>query len=333
MKKNIFAVCDLEADYASSFMNYLNQKKNIPFDIQAFSSVEKLMNYGKEMRIELLLISARAMRQEVRELDIGQIIILSEGSALPELKGYPSVYKYQATSDVVREVMACYGEEGKLSPSTFSFMKKTTKIYAIYSPVNRCMKTSLALTMGQILAKKQSTLYLSLEGYSGFPELLGKEYAHTLSDLFYYIRQGDGNFMFRMNGMIQTVNGLDYIPPVQTPADVLGVVWEDLDKLLSEIILHSSYEQVILDVGNEIQDLFPLLERCDRIYMPVRKDPVSDCKIRQFEKLARDWDYAQVLSKMERLVLPEFSAGEIVKNYVEELPFGEMGAYAKQLLE
>ena len=29
MKKNIFAVCDLEVDYALNFMDYLNQKEAI----------------------------------------------------------------------------------------------------------------------------------------------------------------------------------------------------------------------------------------------------------------------------------------------------------------
>ena len=43
MKKNIFAVCDLEVDYALNFMDYLNQKKNIPFEIQAFTTVESLI--------------------------------------------------------------------------------------------------------------------------------------------------------------------------------------------------------------------------------------------------------------------------------------------------
>ena len=54
MKRNIFAVCDLEVDYALNFMDYLNQKKNIPFEIQAFTTVEKLIAYGKHTHIELL---------------------------------------------------------------------------------------------------------------------------------------------------------------------------------------------------------------------------------------------------------------------------------------
>ena len=61
MKKNIFAVCDLEVDYALNFMDYLNHKKNIPFEIQAFTNVESLIAYGKMNHIELLLISQKAM--------------------------------------------------------------------------------------------------------------------------------------------------------------------------------------------------------------------------------------------------------------------------------
>lgn len=79
MRRSVFAVCDLEVEYALNFMDFLNRKKNIPFEIQAFTAVENLIDYGKHTHIELLLISGRAMCREVRELDIGKIIILSEG--------------------------------------------------------------------------------------------------------------------------------------------------------------------------------------------------------------------------------------------------------------
>lgn len=137
MKRNIFAVCDLEVDYALNFMDYMNRKKNIPFEIQAFTSVENLIAYGKQTHIELLLISGRAMCREVRDLDIGKIIILSEGVHPPELDQYPSVYKYQSSSDVLREVMACYGAEKKTVADQIAVLKKTTEIIGIFSPLGR----------------------------------------------------------------------------------------------------------------------------------------------------------------------------------------------------
>ena len=236
MKKNIFAVCDLEVDYALNFMDYLNQKKNIPFEIQAFTTVESLIAYGKNIHIELLLISQKAMCRQVQELEIGKIVILSEGVHPPELDRYPSVYKYQASSDVVREVMACYGAEKAVTPVAFPVLKKTTVIYGIYSPVGRCLKTSFALTLGQILAKEKAVLYLNLEEYAGFEELMGKGFSQNLSDLLYFVRQENGNLIYKMNGMIQTVNNLDYIPPVRTPEDIRGTEWEDWENLIKEIV-------------------------------------------------------------------------------------------------
>lgn len=332
MKKNIFAVCDLEVDYACNFMDYLNQKKNIPFEIQAFTTVESLISYGEKTHIELLLISGKAMCRQVRELDIGKIIILSEGVHPPELDQYPSVYKYQSSSEVIREVMACYGAEKAVIPVQFPVLKKTTEILGIYSPLGRCLKTSFALTLGQVLARERAVLYLNLEEYSGFEELMGKGFAHNLSDLLYYVRQDNQNLIHKMNGMVQTVNNLDYIPPVQAPADIKGTVWEDWEKLLQEIVLRSSYEVVVLDIGSGIDETFQLLDQCKRIYMPVLTDVMSACKVAQFENLLRIWDFPQVLAKITR-VKPPFHVGfPPAETYVEQLLWSELGDYVREIL-
>ncbi|MBQ0000016.1 MAG: hypothetical protein KBT01_00545 [Clostridiales bacterium] len=314
-------------------MNYLNKRKNIPFEIQAFSSVETLVQYAEETYIELLLISSRAMRKDVRDLGIGQIIILAEGNYLPELEQYPSVYKYQASADVVREVLACYGEEKAYIPAAFPVMKKHTVIYGFYSPLGRCLKTSLALTMGQLLAKNKAVLYLNLEGYSGLEGLLNRSFSCTLSDLLYYIKQDPDKLLLKLNGAVHTVNGMDFIPPVQNPADILGTSFEDMEKLLQEITLHTSYEALILDFGNDLPDMYPLLDQCWRIFMPVLEDPVSRCKIRQFEELLKSRDYAQVLAKTEKLYLPERQILLSGDSPVEQLLFTELGTYVKDLLD
>ena len=309
MKKNIFAVCDLEVDYAFNFMDYLNQKKNLPFEIQAFTTAESLIAYGKENHIELLLISDKAMRKEVRDLGIGKIIILSEGVHPPELDQYSSVYKYQSSSDVIREVMACYGEEKSLDPVTFPVLKKTMEIIG-----------------------ERAVLYLNLESYSGFEELLGKKFPANLSDLFYYVRQGNENLIHRMNGMIQTVNNLDFIPPVRTPSDIRTVDWEDWERLLQEIVLHSSYEVLILDMGENGDEDFRLLEMCRKIYMPVLNDTLSVCKVTQFENLLRIWNKEKILEKTEKVHLP-FHMDRISSDaYVEQLVWSELGDYIRELL-
>lgn len=56
-----------------------------------------------------------------------------------------------------------------------------------------------------------------------------------------------------------------------------------LGKLIQEIVLHSNYEFVILDIGGAVDGTFQVLDMCRRIYMPVLSDPVSISKIAQFE--------------------------------------------------
>ena len=332
MKKNIFAVCDLEVEYALNFMDYLNQRRNLPFEIQAFTTVDSLLAYGKENYIELLLISGKAMCRKVRELEIGKIIILSEGVHPPELDQYPSVYKYQSSSQVIREVMSCYGEEKDLNPVQLPALKKTMDIIGVFSPLGRCLKTSFALALGQILAKEKAVLYLNLEEYSGFEELTGRNYATNLSDLLYYVRQGNENLIHKMNGMIQTVNNLDYIPPVRTPSDIRVTSWEDWQALLNEILLHSSYEVLILDLGSSIDENFQILDLCKKIYMPVLGDTISLCKIAQYENLLRIWDLGQILEKSEKIHLPFHWENACAENYIEQLVWSELGDFVRELL-
>ena len=132
MKKHIFAICDPEAEYARNFMDYLNKKNNLPFEVQAFTGPDSLIAYGKEHRIELLLIAEEAVRAELRDLDIGKIIVLTEGVCSPEKSPYAGVYKYQSSAQVVREVMACYGEEATVLPMQSPAFKRTTEVIGIY---------------------------------------------------------------------------------------------------------------------------------------------------------------------------------------------------------
>ena len=332
LKKQIFAVCDLEAEYACNFMDYLNQKKNIPFEIQAFTSVESLVAYVKKNPVELLLISSEAMCREVGELDIGKIVILTEGSKPKELEKYTGVYKYQASSDVVREVMACYGAEKAILPAQLPVLKKTTEILGVYSPLGGCLQTCFALTLAQILGREKSVLYLNLEEYAGFEELMQKKFLHTLSDLLYFVKQGSTGIAVKMNGMAESMGNVDFIPPVQSPEDIRGTSWQDWEHLLQEIILHSSYETIVLDIGNGIEEVFQMLDMCTTVYTPIKTDKMSRSKLAQFEELLSVRDYPQILSRMVKLNLPYGQEVLAEPFRAEQLVWGTLGDFVRELL-
>ena len=329
-KKNIFAVCDLEVEYAYNFMEYLNQRRNLPFEVQAFTSAEILCEYAKSQPIEILLISDKAMCEEVRQLKVGKLIILTEGVHNPELDQYSSIYKYQSSDQVIREVMDCYGAE-KAAHEGSPVMKKSTSVVGVYSPVGRTQKTSFALTLGQILAKDRAVLYLNLESYSGFEQILGETYERNLSDLLYFVRQENANVIHRLSGMVLPIQNLDYVPPALSPMDIQCTSCGEWLALFEEIVRNSTYEVLILDLGDGVQELYQILDYCTRVYVPVRGDALSAAKLAQFENLLRMWDYEGVLEKMQKIKPPFHSTNRTGKGYIEDLVWSELGDYVRQL--
>lgn len=331
MRKNKFAVCDLEASYACSLMDYLNEKKNTPFEVQAFTSVESLIDFAKDNPLEILLISTKAMCSEIKELPIGRIIILSEGESLKDLEEYPFVYKYQSSDSLIAEVMEHYAvgsPQLQLMPSAL----KKTQVYGIYSPVGRSGKTSFALTLGEILAEKKQVLYINLEEYAGFDELFGETCRTDLSDLIYFARQKEGTLVYKLNAVIQNFHELSYIPPALSLMDVRDVTGEEWLSFLQEIINYCEYDVILLDLGGHVDELFQILKCCDRIYMPVFDDIFSEAKIKQFEKLIQILDCGDIMNKTRKITPPMQLPSKRGRDMIQELVWGEMGSFARMLL-
>ena len=329
--RHVFAVCDVEVEYAYNFMEYLNRKKSLPFEVQAFTGPDVLCEFVRKQPVEILLISDKAVTEEVRRLKVGKLIILSEGVHSPELDQYPSVYKYQASDEIIREVMDCYSAE-KAAVSADAVFKKEAAVIGVYSPVGRTQKTSFAVTLGQILAKEKAVLYLNMENYSGFEELLGEDYQRNLSDLLYYARQENVNLVHKLQGMVRSLQNLDYVPPAVGPMDIQEADIKEWTLILKQIAENSSYEAVILDLGDGVGDLFRILDLCTQIYMPVRNDAFSAAKISQFENLLRAWDYTGVLEKIRKVKLPFHSTSRTGRGYFEDLVWSELGDTVRQLL-
>lgn len=331
MKKSIFAVCDLEASYACNLTEYMNERKNTPFEVQAFTNLESLGEFTSKNHIELLLISTEAMCDAVKDMDIERIIILSDGEAVENLDENPCVYKYQSSDSLVAEVMNFYAKSKPGINSRFWGGSKV-RIIGVYSPLNRVGKTMFALTLGEILGEKEKVLYLNLEDYNGFETIFSTNYRSDLSDLIYFARQKEGNLIYKLNGMLQTFQNLDYIPPAFSPGDLRDVGCEEWLDFIGEITSCGEYDVLILDVGTQIEDVFRILQACRKIYMPVLEDDISRAKLLQFEKNVHALECSDIFEKIQRLHLPLWEETGNGEKLLERLAAGELGSYIRRML-
>ena len=317
MKKSILAICDLEEAYVCNLAEYMNQRKNIPFEVQAFTDPGSLAEFVKSNHVEVLLISTEAMSDEVKEWDISRIIILSEGEYPGDSRQEPYVCKYQASDHLIAEVMNHYAAAAPMGISGLhSEGAGTGEILAVYSPLGRVGKTTFAIALGEVLAEKKKVLYLNLEDYHGFEGIYSTNYRADLSDLIYFARQKEGNLVFKLNSMVQTFQNLDYIPPAFSPSDLRDVSWQEWMGFFKELLVSGGYEVLILDMGTQMEERYQMLRQCRRVYLPVLEDHISQSKLLQFEKNLCALDCGDVLEKISRLHLPE----------------GNMGSYVRRLL-
>ena len=106
--------------YIYSLMEYVQSRRGEEFEVQAFTGVDSLCAYAKEKTIEILLIAGRLVCEQVKELSIRKVMVLSEGEQICELSEYSAVYKYQPADSLIAEVMDAYARvKGKTKDCAF----------------------------------------------------------------------------------------------------------------------------------------------------------------------------------------------------------------------
>lgn len=331
MRQKVFAICDMEEAYARRLTEYLLEKVRLPYTLHLFTEVEELRKFIRQEKIEILLIAESAMkalREEFVRQQVTQIFILQENDAAKR-EDMCCISKFQSPDKVVETLCESIAD---LSDWSFeeTMPDMAVKLIGVYSPIKRCLQTSFALTLGQILAKEHRVLYINFENYSGFGYMLQREFSMDMMDLMYYFRCSRDKLPLRLPAIIQKINGLDYIPPVQSHTGIReasGGQWLELCEYIAGI---GQYEYIILDLDDGMEGLFDLLRRCCKIYTITKDDGFAVAKISQYEQILKFNELEEIADKTVKCRFPTFK--EIPVN-LELMTHGELAGYVKAIVK
>ena len=184
MKSNILVLCDTEEEYAWHMTEYLRTQKEVPWEIHTYTEPVGLLEFAKQTEIEILVVAERAYTEEIRGLTVEKLVLLNE-SGVVRWEGIRNVNKYQQAEMVYKEILSEYMEIAT-EPLPKLTGICTTKLVGLFSPVHRCLQTTFALTLGQMLSMKYRTLYLNFEHYAGIPEIMPDVCTRDLADLVFF---------------------------------------------------------------------------------------------------------------------------------------------------
>lgn len=332
MGGGILAIYDLESGYADSLMQYIHQKQNMPFKTVAFTNKNALYEYLKEHHIDILLISLTDMEKELEDEDIEKIILLSNGKIFSEYIGYASIYKYQSSERIIREVLDYFVEVHNCE-NIVTNISQSVEIVAVYSPVKRIGQTILSLTLGQILANDFTTLYINMEEFSAFDKIFHQSYEGDLSDLMYFYKQSPDILPIKLKAIVNTIHQLDYIPPLVYSKDLRNIDTGGWVELIKSVAATGMYEKIVIDLSSVVADVFSILDICSKVYMPTINDMVSSMKISAFEEYLVRSENSEIIDKIIKVNMPRLHMDIEDESFLDRYLWNEFGDYVRSILK
>lgn len=314
MNEKNLVICDKEFQYANSLAENIAKQSELSVKVHICSNLERVLQLMEERTIHILVVDEKYTYEERREITADQTFVLSKGEVADLGEDEWAVRKYQCCDGIIREIFEVYVEKTKEN-LVCPMRKKRAKLIAVYSPIHRIGKTTFALALGKEHARHRRTLYLNMEEHPGFDG--ASEEGMNMGDLLYYLKQGNQNAGIRMQSMVRQMEEMDYLLPIPVSQDLKEVTLDEWELFLEKIVQGSAYESIILDIGESVQGLFQILEKCDRIYMPVLRDPISVRKMQRFEKDVERLQKGKLLQKTYRFVMPD-NVEEYAKIRVKE---------------
>lgn len=299
MNGKSLVICDAETEYATRLAEYLGGKRDLALQVKVCKSPEEVDTIVQNTKIDILLADEEMQFTERVLEEATEVMYLSalETSIPPEQS--PRIFRYQSADDIYTCLIDALTAKG--TGDLWAVRKKSrSQLIGYYSPVHRSGQTEKAIRDGIQLAKKSNVLYLNMEPYAGVGGYFTGDSERNLSMLLYYAKQETGNPSLLITTLVQQIDGLDYIPPVAYPEDLKSVTQEEWLWLFQEILEHSIYDVVILDMGDCIQGIYDILQKCDQVYMMTANDRMAIAKLCQYEDTLCRHGYSALWERMIR---------------------------------
>lgn len=320
MSHNRLVLYHQDAIFLNRFAAYLEKKTNGAMRCVCFQEEAAVREYVEKYGALMILVQEEFPVQIADNKGIPYLLFTerSEGSKEFQLPIYRSMDRQ------IRQIRRFWKEPSLQAPA-----QPQSRIYAFYSPVHGAGQSVSAILMGMHLAEEYPSLLLNLERVSGLKQILSMGEG-GLSDLLYYARvQGDP--LTHLAELTEYCGPLAYLPPVRDEEDLKEMSSQDWIFLLGQLRESGIYRYILVDLGDGSyggEDLLPL---CERIYVPLREDRLSQTKLQEWQEALSRKQGEDVLKKIRAYRLPR----EAPPDWVEyrELRLMPWGRSLKALAE
>ena len=330
MGKQMVALCDSNASFGERLADYLEHQVAFPYSVMVFTDYRELMKYRQQK-----LCSDQALRYLILSEDIYEnhrkdksddsvmcIYVLSEENRdMVEEQRIRYIYRFQSAAMIMHSMLSSMSDEMNTG-------RRITNIIGAFSPVGGCGQTSFLITLGQYLSKSARTLYLNLEGFSGFRELLGRSLRPDIADVMYQLRRENTQFHRQLEQTVNQIGSLEYIPPVENYPDLTRIKPMEWNDLFSRLRRDGRYEYVLVDISEYVQGIGEVAGGLDQLYAITAEGSVGKAKMNELDEQLRRMGYEQILEQKKTLSIPRMRLENVS---LDALIYSELGNYVQKI--
>lgn len=325
MKQKALVLCDAEVDYAQQMAGFLERDHDFPWEIIVCTGIGELDQVFRNKAVEILVVAESLIHDELPRYPTKQLVLLNESGRIrfTEVK---NIDKYQAADNIRNALLRLCAEQKEFAYPVLE-RGKSAECIAFYSPIRRCLQTSIAITFSQLLAEKYRVLYLNFECFSQFAMVPEEGESMDMTCLLYYIDAGEEEFALRLRAMRKSIGNWEYIMPMCNGENLAGTEAEDWLRLVGRCRAMETYDFVVLDLNDSMQGLFEILRQCDGIYTIVKNDSAARKKLDRYEYVLGKKKYEDILQRTVRLQPPVFCR---LPEGLEDYSRGELADYVRR---
>lgn len=291
MKERICTIWSKDEQYSLRLADYINSKKLLPFKVLVFTDWQALIDCESMYDMKLLIMDGD---EEVpTEICCEAVVRLSEN----EEDG--CICRYQP-ADRLAKVIISYMPDYVTGPKSEN---RKGCINSVYSPATKCFKTTLAIGLGLWSAKKERSLYINLEEFSGLDEAVFKKSGGLSQALYYFKSQGEKS-IGKILACTDQIFDMDYFYPVTCPEDISELTDTEMVRFINAISDSGLYQSIWIDIGNTYNIPWNIMELSDRVLVPEPLDYVGRKKVSQMENYLVSSGRTNLLSRIEKINIP-----------------------------
>lgn len=302
MKNLTLELFDTQSLYAQRLAEYIGRMPDSPFIVKVHLDHVDILPENGSAGICLITSSLWEKYREQEALQDAHVILLDE-TGKSRAEGIPIIYKYQSAAAIYRILMD-YCMENDLRPAvSVRGIRRRCDLWIVYVPCGSRRRTEEVLSICRTQSEKTPTLYINAEMVTNFPALLesGEQDAAGeagLSELFYYMKQYQGNIGMRLKKLVRSSGGLHYLLPVANGQEISEISGEEWSMLNAGIRDETRYGTVVMDFGQTAAPA-ALLEQCSCILAVSGRSSWEMQLIEKFKRMICETAGSEAAGKIE----------------------------------